>query len=221
MPGWTSTSTIEVTGIRPGEKLEEDLREPDEEVLETEHPSISRLLPVTAPTAWFDSLLGQLADATRLGDAERVRRLLFAIADSSLDGEPHGPVAANSPGAGTNGKHLMSLPSAHRRHESAAVRAPHRRVPRWVTRTDDRLVVVGQGYAGLPVAMRAVEVGFDVVGFDVDVAKIKRLAAGESHVEDVTSDVVARRWQRGATSPPTTRRARADSTSPSSTSRRR
>ena len=25
----------------------------------------------------------------------------------------------------------------------------------------DRLVVVGQGYAGLPVAMRAVEVGFD------------------------------------------------------------
>src|ERR1700722_464213 len=54
----------------------------------------------------------------------------------------------------------------------------------------DRLVVVGQGYAGLPVAMRAVEVGFDVVGFDVDVAKIKRLAAGESRVEDVSSDVV-------------------------------
>jgi UDP-N-acetyl-D-glucosamine dehydrogenase len=55
----------------------------------------------------------------------------------------------------------------------------------------DRLVVVGQGYAGLPVAMRAVEVGFDVVGFDVDGARIKRLAAGESQVEDVTADVVA------------------------------
>ena len=41
---------IEVIGIRPGEKLQEDLREPDEEVLATEHPSISRLLPVTAPT---------------------------------------------------------------------------------------------------------------------------------------------------------------------------
>ena len=54
----------------------------------------------------------------------------------------------------------------------------------------DRLVVVGQGYAGLPVAMRAVEVGFDVVGFDVDVTKIKRLAAGESRVEDVSNDVV-------------------------------
>jgi UDP-N-acetyl-D-glucosamine dehydrogenase len=32
----------------------------------------------------------------------------------------------------------------------------------------DRLVVVGQGYVGLPVALRACEQGFDVVGFDVD-----------------------------------------------------
>ncbi|MDZ7733081.1 MAG: nucleotide sugar dehydrogenase [Acidimicrobiia bacterium] len=49
-----------------------------------------------------------------------------------------------------------------------------------------RLVVVGQGYVGLPVAARAVERGFDVVGFDVDDGKVKRLAAGESPVEDVT-----------------------------------
>jgi len=53
-----------------------------------------------------------------------------------------------------------------------------------------RLVVVGQGYVGLPVAMRAVEVGFDVVGFDVDVTRVKGLAAGESHVEDVPDEVV-------------------------------
>jgi UDP-N-acetyl-D-glucosamine dehydrogenase len=48
-----------------------------------------------------------------------------------------------------------------------------------------KLVVVGQGYVGLPLAMRAVEQGFDVVGFDVDEGKIKRLGAGESTVEDV------------------------------------
>ena len=60
-----------------------------------------------------------------------------------------------------------------------------------------RLVVVGQGYVGLPVAMRAVEAGFDVVGFDVDVARVKRLAAGESHVEDVPSDVVAQALASG------------------------
>ena len=55
----------------------------------------------------------------------------------------------------------------------------------------DRVVVVGQGYTGLPVAMRAVAAGFDVVGFDLDEARIKRLSAGESHVEDVTSSEVA------------------------------
>jgi UDP-N-acetyl-D-glucosamine dehydrogenase len=53
------------------------------------------------------------------------------------------------------------------------------------------LVVMGQGYVGLPVAIRAVEAGFDVVGFDVDQAKVKRLEAGESPVEDVTDDRLA------------------------------
>jgi UDP-N-acetyl-D-glucosamine dehydrogenase len=50
-----------------------------------------------------------------------------------------------------------------------------------------KLVVVGQGYVGLPLAVRAVEVGFDVVGFDTDPGRVKRLAGGESFVPDVTS----------------------------------
>jgi UDP-N-acetyl-D-glucosamine dehydrogenase len=54
-----------------------------------------------------------------------------------------------------------------------------------------RLVVVGQGYVGLPLALRAVEAGFDVVGFDVDAERIKRLAAGDSYVEDVPDDRLA------------------------------
>lgn len=53
-----------------------------------------------------------------------------------------------------------------------------------------RLAVVGQGYVGLPLAVRAVEVGFDVVGFDVDEAKIEALTAGCSYVDDVTPDDV-------------------------------
>jgi UDP-N-acetyl-D-glucosamine dehydrogenase len=48
-----------------------------------------------------------------------------------------------------------------------------------------RVVVVGQGYVGLPLAMRACEVGYHVVGYDLDAAKIKRLGAGESPVEDI------------------------------------
>ncbi len=51
-----------------------------------------------------------------------------------------------------------------------------------------QLVVVGQGYVGLPLSMCAVEHGFDVTGLDVDESKIKRLAAGESTVEDITDD---------------------------------
>jgi UDP-N-acetyl-D-glucosamine dehydrogenase len=48
----------------------------------------------------------------------------------------------------------------------------------------DRLVILGQGYVALPVALRACEQGFDVVGFNVDESRIKRLAT----VEDVGDD---------------------------------
>ncbi len=49
-----------------------------------------------------------------------------------------------------------------------------------------KVVVVGQGYVGLPVAMRAVEVGFPVVGFEASPARVQSLAAGESYVGDVS-----------------------------------
>lgn len=48
-----------------------------------------------------------------------------------------------------------------------------------------RVVVVGQGYVGLPLAIRAAEVGHQVVGLDVDVQRVKRLMLGESYVEDI------------------------------------
>ena len=51
-----------------------------------------------------------------------------------------------------------------------------------------KVVVVGQGYVGLPLALRAVEVGHDVVGLDLDVDRIKRLADGDSYVEDVSDE---------------------------------
>lgn len=82
---------IKVIGMRPGEKLEEDLRESDEEVMGTAHPSISRLIPVGAPSAWLDSCLGELSEATRRGDAEAVRHLLFTIANHARNGQVFGP----------------------------------------------------------------------------------------------------------------------------------
>lgn len=46
-------------------------------------------------------------------------------------------------------------------------------------------MVLGQGYVGLPVAVRAAEAGFDVIGFEVDGRKVANLNAGRSHVEDI------------------------------------
>lgn len=54
-----------------------------------------------------------------------------------------------------------------------------------------RVVVIGQGYVGLPLAMRAVDVGHTVVGFDLDQRKIDGLNAGLTHIDDVTDGDVA------------------------------
>ena len=59
---------------------------------------------------------------------------------------------------------------------------------RHATEVENRLVVVGQGYVGLPVAMRAVEVGFSVVGLDVDAVRIWSLKDCRSYVDDVTDE---------------------------------
>ncbi|GAA0385406.1 nucleotide sugar dehydrogenase [Micromonospora gifhornensis] len=61
----------------------------------------------------------------------------------------------------------------------------------------EKLVVVGQGYVGLPLAMRAVEAGFDVVGLDVDTDRVKRLASGESFVSDIPADRLGRATATG------------------------
>ena len=52
------------------------------------------------------------------------------------------------------------------------------------------VVVVGQGYVGLPLAMRASRVGFPVLGYEVVRERAASLAAGRSHVGDVTDEVL-------------------------------
>jgi UDP-N-acetyl-D-glucosamine dehydrogenase len=48
-----------------------------------------------------------------------------------------------------------------------------------------KLVVVGQGYVGLPLAVAAVEAGYHVLGIDIDRARVRRLRRGESYVDDI------------------------------------
>ena len=53
-----------------------------------------------------------------------------------------------------------------------------------------KVVVVGQGYVGLPVAMAAVDAGFVVVGLDNDPVRVERLQTGYSFVEDVAHEAL-------------------------------
>ena len=51
--------------------------------------------------------------------------------------------------------------------------------------------IIGLGYVGLPLAVAFAEEGCEVVGLDVDAAKVAALNAGESYIEDVPSSALA------------------------------
>jgi UDP-N-acetyl-D-glucosamine dehydrogenase len=51
--------------------------------------------------------------------------------------------------------------------------------------------IIGLGYVGLPLAVAFAEAGCEVVGLDVDQAKIEALNSGESYIEDVPSSALA------------------------------
>ena len=54
----------------------------------------------------------------------------------------------------------------------------------------NRVVVVGLGYVGLPLAIRAAQVGHRVFGLDLDTAKVEALRACRTYVEDVSSEEI-------------------------------
>jgi UDP-N-acetyl-D-glucosamine dehydrogenase len=53
-----------------------------------------------------------------------------------------------------------------------------------------KVVVIGQGYVGLPVAVAAFSSGHTVVGIDLDPGRVDILQRGESPIEDVDSEIV-------------------------------
>jgi UDP-N-acetyl-D-glucosamine dehydrogenase len=57
--------------------------------------------------------------------------------------------------------------------------------------------VVGMGYVGLPLAVALSQAGFEVIGVDLDPAKVDALQRGESYVPDVAGQEVARLVQEG------------------------
>ena len=59
------------------------------------------------------------------------------------------------------------------------------------------LVVVGLGYVGVPMAVRAGEAGLDVVGLDTNSAVVDGLNAGHSHIDDVSDVALGEALARG------------------------
>jgi UDP-N-acetyl-D-glucosamine dehydrogenase len=55
-----------------------------------------------------------------------------------------------------------------------------------------KIVVMGQGYVGLPLAVVFAEAGFEVIGIDPDQTKVDAINRGESFIVDVSSEQVTR-----------------------------
>ncbi|MEX5565705.1 nucleotide sugar dehydrogenase [Pseudophaeobacter sp. 1A16562] len=51
--------------------------------------------------------------------------------------------------------------------------------------------IIGMGYVGQPLALRYTEVGFKVLGFDIDPTKVAELNAGHSAIEHISDDQIA------------------------------
>ncbi|WP_406850480.1 nucleotide sugar dehydrogenase [Chromobacterium phragmitis] len=57
--------------------------------------------------------------------------------------------------------------------------------------------IVGLGYVGLPLMLRFAEVGYKVLGFDIDQSKVDALMAGKSYIEHIGADSIATARERG------------------------
>src|SRR5690348_4729104 len=53
------------------------------------------------------------------------------------------------------------------------------------------VAIIGAGYVGLPLAIAFAEAGERVVCVDIDAERVAAIGRGESHVEDVASEVLA------------------------------
>lgn len=68
------------------------------------------------------------------------------------------------------------------------------------SRIEDRSAlvgIVGMGYVGLPLALAFTESGFQVLGFDIDGAKVYKLNRGESYIHHLDGNRVARAHASG------------------------
>jgi UDP-N-acetyl-D-glucosamine dehydrogenase len=51
-----------------------------------------------------------------------------------------------------------------------------------------KVVIIGQGYVGVPLALAAAKSGIDVLGIDINIGKVNQINAAKSPIEDVSDD---------------------------------
>jgi UDP-N-acetyl-D-glucosamine dehydrogenase len=57
--------------------------------------------------------------------------------------------------------------------------------------------IVGLGYVGLPLMLRYCEVGYKVIGFDIDQSKVDALTRGHSYIEHISAAAIGEAVERG------------------------
>lgn len=57
--------------------------------------------------------------------------------------------------------------------------------------------IVGLGYVGLPLMLRYVDVGFRVLGLDIDLQKVNKLNSGQSYIEHISSQSITAAKAKG------------------------
>ena len=57
--------------------------------------------------------------------------------------------------------------------------------------------ILGMGYVGLPLMLRFADVGFDVVGFDIDQKKVDRILDGKSYIEHISEESIKKAVDSG------------------------
>ncbi|PZO78895.1 MAG: UDP-N-acetyl-D-glucosamine dehydrogenase [Mesorhizobium amorphae] len=57
--------------------------------------------------------------------------------------------------------------------------------------------IVGLGYVGLPLVLRYSEVGYRVIGFDIDTEKVESLSKGRSYIEHIKGERIAQALEAG------------------------
>jgi FlaA1/EpsC-like NDP-sugar epimerase len=78
---------IDITGARPGEKIDEDLTASGEELLSTTHQAVYRLLPSALAPEDLDLALLELDECVATRNSELGRKSLFALAESAVFSE--------------------------------------------------------------------------------------------------------------------------------------